>query len=94
MPTVLRIGSIIFFFTSYDCLEPLHIHIVDGSKECKYWLRGEDEIILADNSGFSRNELLKLRRIVIENYQLIKKSWDEHCKNATEKRYKKDQGKQ
>jgi len=74
MPTVLRIGSIIFFFTSYDCIEPLHIHIVDGTKECKYWLRGEDEIILADNNSFSLNELLKLPRLVLENYQLIKRS--------------------
>ena len=91
MPTVLKIGSVIFFFTSYDCNEPIHIHIVDGRKECKYWLRGNDGIFLADNNGFSRNELLKLRRIVIENYQLIKKSWDEHCKNTTKKGYKKDQ---
>ncbi|MCX6239416.1 MAG: DUF4160 domain-containing protein [Bacteroidia bacterium] len=94
MPTVLKIGSVIFFFTSYDCNEPLHIHIADGSKECKYWLKGNDGIILADNNGFSRNELLKLGRIVIENYQLINKSWDEHCKNSTKKEYKKDHGKQ
>ena len=69
----------------------MHIHIVDGRKECKYWLRGNDEIILADNNGFSRNELLKLRRIVLENFQLIKKSWNEHCKNTTKKGYKNDQ---
>ncbi len=89
MPTVLRIGSIIFFFTSYDCYEPTHIHIVDGRKECKYWLKENDTVLLADNNGFSKSELVKLRRIVIENFQLIKKSWNEHCKNTNKKEYKK-----
>jgi len=89
MPTVFRIGSIIFFFTSYDCAEPIHIHIVDGRKECKYWLKEGETVLLADNNGFSKAELLKLRHIVIENFQLIKKSWDEQCKNTTKKEYKK-----
>lgn len=89
MPTVLKIGSIIFFFTSYDCGEPMHIHVVEGRKECKYWLRIDETVILADNNGFSKAELIKIRRIVVENFQLIKKSWDEHCKNTTKKEYKK-----
>lgn len=89
MPTVFKIGSIIFFFTSYDCYEPIHIHVVDGRKECKYWLRDEERVVLADNSGFSQAELLKIRRIVIENFELINKSWDEHCKNSNRKEYKK-----
>lgn len=89
MPTVLRIGSIILFFTSYDCGEPMHIHIVDGRKECKYWLRHDETVILADNIGFSKAELMKLRHIVIANFQLIKKSWNEHCKNTLKKEYKK-----
>lgn len=89
MPTVLKIGSIIFFFTSYDCYEPIHIHVVDGRKECKYWLREEGLVVLADNSGFSKIELLKLRKIVLENFELIKKTWYEHCKNTDTKEYKK-----
>jgi len=89
MPTVLKIGSIIFFFTSYDCYEPTHIHIVDGRKECKYWLKENDTVLLSDNNGFSKSELVKLRRIVIENFQLIKKSWNEHFKNTNKKEYKK-----
>lgn len=89
MPTVLRIGYIIFFFTSYDCSEPMHIHIVDGRKVTKYWLKEGSTVLLADNNGFSKMELLKLRRIIIENFQLIKKSWDEHCKNTNKKEYQK-----
>jgi hypothetical protein len=89
MPTVLKIGSIIFFFTSYDCYEPTHIHVVDGRKECKYWLKNNEIIVLADNSGFSQKELLKIRKIVLENYELINKIWNEHCKDNIRKEYKK-----
>lgn len=89
MPTVLKIGSIIFFFTSYDCYEPIHIHAVDGRKECKYWLRTENTVVLADNNGFSKAELAKLRKIIFENFELIKKTWNEHCKNTNTKEYKK-----
>jgi len=63
----------------------------------RYWIflsTNSSFIYLLLNSSFSRNELLKLKRIVIENYQLIKKSRDEYCINTAEKRYKKDQGKQ
>ncbi|MBA4407813.1 MAG: hypothetical protein C0397_00135 [Odoribacter sp.] len=88
MPTVLKIGSIIFFFTSYDCYEPIHIHVVDGRKECKYWLREDGIVVLADNGGFSKAELLKLRKIVFENFKLIQKTWYEHCKNTHTKEYK------
>jgi hypothetical protein len=91
MPTVLKIGSIIFFFTSYDCYEPIHIHVVDGRKECKYWLKEANTIVLADNSGFSKAELAKLRKIILENFELIKKTWYEHCKNTGTKKYKKEQ---
>ncbi len=93
MPTVLRLGSLMFFFTSYDCSEPIHIHIVDGNKECKYWLRENNTVVLADNKGFRKNELLKLRNIVIENYQLITTTWNEQCKDTIQKQYKKKHSK-
>jgi len=89
MPTVLKIGSLIFFFTSYDCIEPMHIHIVDGSKECKFWLQPENVIILADNSGFGKKELQKIEKIIVENYELIKTTWYEHCKDTKQKKYRK-----
>lgn len=72
MPTVLKTGSIIFFYTSYDCYEPTHSHVVNGRKECKFWLRGDNQIILADNSGFSRNELIKWRQILRKNFDSLK----------------------
>ena len=89
MPTVLKIGSLIFFFTSYDCIEPMHIHVIDGRKECKYWLKEGFIVTLADNNGFSKTELIKIRKIVNENFELIKNKWDEHCKDTNKKNYKK-----
>ena len=88
MPTVFKIGSLIFFFTSYDCSEPMHIHVIDGNKECKFWIKSKG-VILADNSGFSKNELLKIKKLIEENLQLIKDTWNEHCKDTRQKEYKK-----
>jgi hypothetical protein len=89
MPTVLRIGSLIFFFTSYDCVEPMHIHVVDGNKECKFWIKENSLVVLADNCGFKKNDILKLKKIVNENLELIKVTWNEHCKDTKQKDYKK-----
>jgi len=88
MPTVFKIGSLIFFFTSYDCIEPMHIHVIDGNKECKFWIKEENEILLADNHGFNRTELRKIKNAVNENYLLIKNTWNDHCKNIKQKEYK------
>ena len=53
MSAALKIGSIIFFFTGYACYEPTLIHVVNNRKECKYWLRGDAQIIFAGNNGFT-----------------------------------------
>jgi hypothetical protein len=92
MPTVLRIGSLIFFFTSYDCSEPIHIHCVDGNKECKYWLSSGTNILLAYKCGFSKMELGKIERIIKENITLLKNAWYEHCKDTKQKEYKRISG--
>jgi len=88
MPTVFRVGAILFFFTSYDCIEPIHIHAVEGNKECKYWIRNETDVVMADNAGFSASELKKLKRSISQNIQLITDTWNEHCKNTQAKEYK------
>jgi len=62
----------------------MHIHVVDGRKECKFWLREGFLVVLADNYGFSKTELIKIRKI----FELIKNKWDEHCKDTSSKKYK------
>ena len=90
MGTIIKIGSVVLYFTSFDCIEPMHIHIADGNKECKFWLKGPNQIDLALNSGFSHDKLLKLQRIIFENYELIKYKWDEICKDNPTKQYRRD----
>jgi hypothetical protein len=39
MPTVKNIpGPYRFFFFSFDCNEPEHVHVQRENKVCKYWL--------------------------------------------------------
>ena len=80
MPTIFFKFGLRFYFVSYDCSEPPHVHIGDDAKKiCKYWLKN-NEIWLADNSGFSKRELTKIERTILENYTLILKTFNEFCK--------------
>lgn len=60
MPTALIVGAYRFYFWSYDCSEPRHIHIQRERSRAKYWL---DPVYLADNNGFKPQELKELERI-------------------------------
>jgi len=58
----------------------VHVHIGhDARKICKFWLR-HGEVILADNSGFTKRELEKIAKTGQLNYQLILKTFNEYCK--------------
>ncbi len=84
MPTIFFKFGFRFYFVSYDCIEPVHVHISDDKKKvCKFWIK-KDAIKLADNSGFTKREIIKLERIVKENEILITTAFNEFCK-----RYKK-----
>jgi hypothetical protein len=80
MPTIFLKLGLRFYFVSYDCTEPPHVHISDDNKKvCKFWLR-KNEVVLADNSGFTKKELTKLEKIVKENFLLITTTFNEFCK--------------
>ncbi len=38
MPTALRLGPYRFYFYSYDCGEPRHMHVDCENKSAKFWL--------------------------------------------------------
>ena len=79
MPRVNGIpGPYRFFFYSFDCAEPPHVHVRRERSEAKFWVNPMD---LAWNHGFSPTELNQLRRIIIENEPLIIEAWHEHCGN-------------
>ncbi len=77
MPRVPGIpGPYRFFFYSFDCNEPKHVHVRRERNVCKFWL---EPVALANNNGFSAQELSRIRRHVIANLQRILETWDEHC---------------
>ncbi|MBF0555862.1 MAG: DUF4160 domain-containing protein [Nitrospirae bacterium] len=77
MPTVKNISSQYrFFFYSFDCNEPRHIHVQKGTMACKFWLV---PIVLNKNFGFSPKELNIIREIISNNKTKILEAWDAHC---------------
>ena len=74
-PTVFRYKGYRFFFFSRE--EPrMHIHILSGDGEAKFWI--EPEISLASNYGLTQKELRELEKIVQERQDEIERTWREH----------------
>lgn len=77
MPTVRGMdGPYRFFFYSFDCAEPPHVHVRRDRHVCKFWL---EPVSLSSNHGFPPHELNQLRQLVVERRQRILEAWHEHC---------------
>ena len=77
MPTVQGIsGPYRFYFYSFDCNEPKHVHVRREKMICKFWL---DPIALSENYGYSPAELNRIRHLIETYYEQIVEAWDEHC---------------
>jgi Domain of unknown function (DUF4160) len=77
MPRIKGIpGPYRFFFTSFDCNEPPHVHVEPERSTCKFWL---ESIELARSQGFSAHELNLIRRIIRAQRGKILEIWHEHC---------------
>lgn len=74
MPTVLRSGPYRFFFYAGDRSEPPHVHVERDDTTAKFWL---DTVELARNSGFKAVEITRIRRLVEENREALRRSWRE-----------------
>ena len=73
MPTVLRIGPYRFFFFVGDRDEPAHIHIEREDKVAEFWL---DSLRLQSSGGFSRNEIIRIQRVVGEYQTQLREAWN------------------
>jgi Domain of unknown function (DUF4160) len=75
-----RIGGIPgpyrFFFTSFDCGEPPHLHVEREEKTCKFWLQ---PLGIARSHGFNARELSQIRRRIASHMPVILRAWYEHC---------------
>ena len=77
MPTVLRINGYRFFFYSNDHT-PAHIHVEKGECTAKFDL---DPVELIHSKRFKSNEINEIRKIIIENNDLLKAKWNEYFNN-------------
>jgi hypothetical protein len=73
MPTCLRIGPYRFFFFAGDRDEPPHIHVEREDKVAKFWL---DPVRLQNSGGFSRNEIIRIQKIVDEYQVQLREVWN------------------
>ena len=77
MPRVSGIpGPYRFFFTSFDCNEPPHVHVERDRNTCKFRL---DPLMLARNHGFAAHELTRIRQIIRQHHEQIMEAWYDHC---------------
>ncbi len=77
MPSIKGIGGPYrVFFYSFDCSEPMHVHVQRERMVCKFWLH---PVALAGNDGFAPTELNRIRAIIVQHLQLISEAWNEHC---------------
>jgi hypothetical protein len=69
-------GPYWFFFYSFDCNEPMHVHVRRDRQHAKFWLA---PVALAWNYEFSPRELNAIRRLIVEHEQAFIEAWHEHC---------------
>lgn len=74
-PTVFRDGGYRFFFFSRE-EERMHVHVLSGDGEAKYWL--EPELELAKNHKYSRKQLKQIEALIEVHYDDIVSTWQEY----------------
>ncbi len=77
MPTVFVHRGFRFFFYANegDPHEPVHIHVIRGSMEAKFWLWPVVDV--AYNDGFNAKTLRELVEIIELNSDRIVRAWNE-----------------
>lgn len=69
-------GPYRFFFYSFDCGEPMHVHVERDDATCKFWLK---PLSLAANYRFAPRELNRIRGIIQDHRKAMTDAWNEHC---------------
>ena len=54
----------------------MHVHVVSGDGEAKFWL--EPEIVLAKNYNYSRPQLKEIKLLVEVHYDELISAWKQH----------------
>ena len=69
-------GPYRFYFYSFDCNEPKHVHVRREKMLCKFWL---EPVELCSNHGFAAKELTTIRDYIRSHLTKIIEAWNEHC---------------
>jgi hypothetical protein len=75
VPTVLRSGPYRLFFYAGDRDEPPHVHVERDDKTAKFWL---EPVRLERSGGFRSQELNRVRNLVEEHQEQLRRSWDDY----------------
>lgn len=74
-PTVFRESGYRFFFFSRE-EDRMHVHVVSGDGEAKFWLTPDIE--LAKNYHYSRKQLKEIENLIEEHYDELVNAWQQH----------------
>ncbi len=74
-PTIFRERGYRFFFFSRE--EPrMHVHVVSGDGEAKWWL--EPDLELAKNHGYNLQQLKEVESLVEDHRDELISAWKQH----------------
>jgi hypothetical protein len=68
----LRYANPTYFFAG-ERDEAAHIHIDQEDKVAKFWL---DPVRLHSNGSFSRNEIIRIQKVVVEYQIQLRETWN------------------
>lgn len=74
-PTIFREKGYRFFFFSRE-ESRMHVHVVSGDGEAKFWL--EPEIQLARNYRYNRAQLREIEALIEVHYDELVSAWKHH----------------
>ena len=74
-PTVFSEKGYLFFLSSRE-EERIHVHVISGDGEAKFWL--EPEIDLAKNYNMSSKQLNEVESIIEDHFDELISAWKEH----------------
>lgn len=77
-PTVFREKGYRFFFFSREETR-MHVHVISGDGEAKYWL--EPQIELSKNSKYSGKQLSEIQTLLEEHENELIAAWKQHFGN-------------
>jgi len=77
-PTVFRENGYRFFFFSRE-EERVHVHVVSGDGEAKYWLIPRIE--LAKSYRYSKKHLKEIESLIEVHYDELISVWEQHFNN-------------